>query len=199
MILDNKGSCASEMIHSDQFKENLTSLGDGSNKKEQAYDSIFDKVSTLVNGDQEIGIYIMPGIDVFEFDSEQDAIELDEQHSCYEMNNEESDIDIDGFFTEINGYDKAAVNDKKVRKLRPPSVIGDEQQKMYEELKEINQLAPERSDLGHMQHLCRFWIEREQEDIQEKKYIKEYFEKNLRLDAGARGDQQMDREQRSVL
>jgi len=68
-------------------------------------------------------------------------------------------MDIDGFFNEINSYEKTAQNDKKVKKLRPPSIIGDEQQKLYEELKEINLLAPERNDLGHMQHLCRFWTE----------------------------------------
>jgi len=39
-------------------------------KKELAHDSLFDKVTTLLSSDQEIGIYVMPGIDAFEFDSD---------------------------------------------------------------------------------------------------------------------------------
>lgn len=33
-----------------------------------------------------------------------------------------------------------------------------------------------------MEHLCNLWTVKEQEEIQDKKYIKEYFEKNLRYD-----------------
>ena len=181
MLVENKGSCASEIIQSEQFQQLLANMAEEGEKKKPASDSLNDKLSTFLTSDQEIGIYVMPGIDVFEFDSDKDAIE--EQNSCYEeINSADSDMDIDGFFTEINGYEKTAQNDKKVKKLRPPTIVGDEQQKLYEELKEINQLAPERSDLGHMQHLCRFWTEHQQEEIQEKNFIKEYLEKNLRLD-----------------
>ena len=79
-------------------------------------------------------------------------------------------------------------------------MLGDEQRKMYKEMKEINELAPERNDQNHMEHLCQFWIEREQDEIQDKKYIKEYFEKNLRYDDDKeRNEQRMDRKQRQVL
>ena len=51
-----------------------------------------------------------------------------------------------------------------------------------------------------MEHLYEYWIEREQEEIQEKKYIKDYFEKNLHFDdQKGQDDQRMDRKQRQAL
>lgn len=55
--------------------------------------------------------------------------------------------------------------------------MGEEQRKMYKEFKEINELAPERNEMAYMEHMCSFWVEREREEIQEKKYIRDYFEK----------------------
>jgi len=64
-------------------------------------------------------------------------------------------------------------------KLRPPRVVGDEQKKLYKEMQEINQIAPERNDLAYMEHLCNFWMKHENEDIEDNEYRKEWFESAL--------------------
>ena len=94
-------------------------------------------------------------------------------------------MDMDGFFTEVGHHDlkkNKSKNAATVSKIRAPTVYGDEQRKMYQEMQEINELAPERNDQKHMEHLCKFWIEREQEEIQDKKYIKKYFDEKLQYD-----------------
>ena len=109
-----------------------------------------------MQGDNEIGLYVMPGMDEYEFDSDEDADEQDD----------DLEIDMDGFFSEIPANTKVSNKQKKTAvKLRPPTILGDEQRKMYQELNEISELAPERNDLRHMEHLCQFWMEREAEEI----------------------------------
>ena len=64
-------------------------------------------------------------------------------------------VDIDGFFKELTKEVKTQDLTKGTsNKLRPPSVLGDEQKRLYKELTEINKLAPERNDLHYMEHLC---------------------------------------------
>lgn len=143
--------------------------------------AIQDRLTTLLQGDEQIGLYVMPGMEDFEFDSENEAIDLD----CYEDGDEEK-IDMDRFFTDNNHHEFASQEKKKktnsmMRKIRAPTTLGDEQIKLYRELKEISELAPERNDLAHMKHLYQLWIVKEQEEIQDKKYIKEIFEQNLRF------------------
>ena len=75
-------------------------------------------------------------------------------------------MDIDGFFTELTGKVTAQdVNKGISSKLRPPTVLGDEQRRLYRELNEINKLAPERNDLPYMEHLCQLWQQSELEWI----------------------------------
>ena len=54
-------------------------------------------------------------------------------------------------------------------KIRPPSIQGVEEKRLYDELKEIKYLAPERSDIGHLKHLVQLKIEFEMVACQEHK------------------------------
>ena len=64
-------------------------------------------------------------------------------------------MDIDGFFKELtHNVTNQEIDKGTSTKHRPPSVLGDEQKRLYKELKEINKLAPERNDLPYMEHLC---------------------------------------------
>ena len=134
----------------------------------------------------------MPGMDDYEFDSEQDAEDNEE---------DEEDIDIDGFFTDIPANTKVSNKtvQKNTTKQRPPSILGDEQRKMYQELNEISELAPERNDQHHMEHLCQFWMEREAEEIMDKKFTKDFLEENLKDDDEKEKDHKMERKQRQAL
>ena len=108
---------------------------------------------------------------------------------------------MDGFFTEIPSNEKIDTDrQKSYKKIKAPSVLGDEQRKMYKEMKEINDLAPERNDMQYMDHLCKFWLEREKEEIQEKRFTTEIFEHNLERELTKdKEDQRMDHKQRRQL
>ena len=71
-----------------------------------------------------MGIYVMPGMEDFEFDSDQEAIDLDE---C----EDEEVMDMDGFFTEVGHHDIKKGSSKNAAaktgsKIRAPTVYGDE-------------------------------------------------------------------------
>ena len=70
-------------MNTEQFNEAMTSLvaanDQAKNRAEMDfdYDGIHDKLSNLLQGDHEIGLYVMPGVEDFEFDSENEAVDLD--------------------------------------------------------------------------------------------------------------------------
>lgn len=135
----------------------------------------------MLQSEKKIDLYLMPGVDAFDFDSGDEALDLYQDGDNDSGNESSLNADIDHFFTDIKMVEKKdqkPINSTQ-KKLKPPPVMGHEQQRMYEELKEISQLAPERSDLAHMEHLCQFWIEREKDEIEEKRNVIKYFEKNL--------------------
>ena len=55
-----------------------------------------DKLSTLLQGDNEVGVYVMPGIEDFEFDSDNEALDPDQE------GDEDAVMDMDGFFADID-------------------------------------------------------------------------------------------------
>ena len=56
-----------------------------------------DKLSTLLQGDNEVGLYVMPGMEDFEFDSENAAYDPD--HAEIE---DDEVMDMDGFFADMD-------------------------------------------------------------------------------------------------
>ena len=50
-----------------------------------------------------------------------------------------------------------------------------------------------------MEHLCQFWMEREAEEIMDKKFTKDFLEENLKDDDEKEKDHKMERKQRQAL
>jgi len=164
---------ATEVMQSAQFEEALASHAEAIKRPHNSDLAQMNEVfQMLLRGDDQIGIYTLAGIEDYDFDSEKEFD--DEERLEYECE-DDAMMDIDGFFSEV----KDPAQREKSLKLRPPSVLGDEQKKLYRELQEISSLAPERNDLTYMEHLCEFWTERLQEEISEKKVLKEIYESNL--------------------
>ena len=120
------------MHHSDSADDLTTTHGDGKGKMIKCAEQLQDKLQMLMQGEQEVNIYRVADIEDYEFDSDKDAIE-DEN----DEDEEDEDIVMDDVFKEISAYE---IRDgpKKSTQLRPPKALGDEQQKLYQELREIN-------------------------------------------------------------
>lgn len=78
----------------------------------------------------------------------------------------------------------------------PPTIVGVEEQALYDELKEFKELAPERNELAHTKHLNDLWFEAALEDIQDKKYQSKICREHLDHDDQ---NQQLDQKQRQGL
>ena len=168
-LIIESNSSASEIIKTDEFNQVINSidqLDKQSKDKKQATicEDLVDKYKTLVCGDDELGIYVMPGMTELAFDYDTPALEeFDDSADPIE---DYEDIDMECFFGEIGNHEKIQADGRiPIMKQRAPSIVGDEQKKLYKELQEINTMAPERNDLAHMEHLYQLWIEREQEEI----------------------------------
>ena len=49
---------------------------DAVQKEKNEYDGLADRVQNLLTAEQDVGIYVMPGVEAFEFDSDEEAIEM---------------------------------------------------------------------------------------------------------------------------
>ena len=94
--MQNKNQSASELLHDSNFNQALGNLVNSANKTQANQESLLDKVQSLLQSEQEIGLYVLPGLDEYEFDSEIDAIDQDENDG-----QDESSEDIENFFTDI--------------------------------------------------------------------------------------------------
>ena len=74
----------------------------------------------MMHGDDHVGLYMMPAMDDYEFDPDELAVQEEDFEDDKSVG---SEMDIDGFFSDIRGNCKEAGDNIK---LRPPSVIGDE-------------------------------------------------------------------------
>lgn len=138
-------------------------------QRSNEYAALNEQLQDMMHGEDKIGLYMMPAMDDYEFDPDQLAV-VDE---LMDGESEESEVDMDGFFSDVRGNCRQAGDNIK---LRPPSVLGDEQRKLYKEMKEINKLAPERNDPAYMEHLCEFWTKHEMEDMEDAKQRKEWLQ-----------------------
>ena len=71
------------------------------------------------------------------------------------------------------------IDEEENEKELPPTIVGTEQQKLYDELDELKEFAPERNELQHIKHLNDYWFEAAREDIQDKMYHQKVFRGHL--------------------
>lgn len=98
----NATTSASELIQTDQFNEALDSIKDARSTKdgEKAYEGIVDKFQTLMQSGEEIDLYVMPGVNDFEFDSDQDALDMDDLDNF--DSEDDANIDMEEFFGDFS-------------------------------------------------------------------------------------------------
>ena len=82
LIADKSCQSASELLQTEQFNQALASLHpidqDPSQRNDQELRSMHEKLESLLQQDGDVGLYLMPGIGDFEFDSDAEAMDLDE-------------------------------------------------------------------------------------------------------------------------
>ena len=115
LILESNNKSASELVRSDEFNQALNSMEElEKQKRDKKYskvcDELIDKYKTLVQGDDELGIYVMPGMQEIAFDYDTPVLEEFDDDNYVE---EEEAIDMEYFFGEIGNHEKISNGEHK--------------------------------------------------------------------------------------